>query len=145
MYKSPSQIFQAQFPGPFHYSRGVDGVDDTYDIYCNTTGRYVISNYFWVDSPALELEIRLICTALNTLVGKCEPPAIMSHERDRAMYLSHRPGPFLASPCECNMRGSGWDVVCLTTKQSVIASYASEHSARILSQAIATALGLLCQ
>lgn len=135
-----SKYFRKLFPGPFNYRRDEDGVDETYDIYCSTTGKHVISTYFWVDSLALELEIQVICAALNHPLKFNNKPMLDIHERDRLLYFGFCPGPFTISPCHCDMRGSGWDVVSESKQYSVITSYETPQIAQLIAQSIADAL-----
>ena len=54
--------FKKRFPGPFTYQRGVDGVDETFDTFCVTSGNHLVSTYFW-DAVELRENISAVVTA----------------------------------------------------------------------------------
>ena len=75
---SQSQIhnFQQLFPGPYSIQPGTNGVDATFDIYCQTTGEHIISTDYWYEEERAQRDAAVIAIALETMRHAPRRPAV---------------------------------------------------------------------
>lgn len=134
--------FLKRFPGPYDYQRGVDGVDETFDIVCVANGRYVISTYFWDEVQRNEAIASVVTSALNQRAGwygfVCQ-----SYAEHHDAFQQTYPGPYRVRRECCQGRGPLFTVYCTTTNESVIDSYGHDGEARLIANQISAALNAL--
>ena len=135
--------FKDKFPGPFCYLRGVDGVDETFDLNCIGTQKHLVSTYFWDAEERCRIITATVTAALNDIAGW--------HEYDALMFGSMIPpfkkmfsGPFTTRLDSCPGRGPYFDVYCTASQESVIHCYETSepYEAKQIAEHIANVLNV---
>jgi len=139
------QKFLKQYPGPFDYQRSADGVDDTFEVYCETTDAYIIAYHFWDNRIPAELTADSVCFALNTLAsGDTKTWTAEQLPLNNQFLQALYPGPYTTGFTECERMPSN-DVVCSRSKSVVIREYrrGDGKEAQMVVETIAAALNSL--
>ncbi len=63
--KTPADIFYAETPGPFSYRESTDGVDATFEVFCEYSGEPIVSIHYWTERLSAETKAWAIAQALN--------------------------------------------------------------------------------
>ena len=91
-----TQSFLKRFPGPYSFHPGTDGVDNTFDIYCLTTGSHIIAATYWYEVEQAELVAAVVTLALE-MSRQPDAQASTRPETDAKLKAFERqhPGPYL--------------------------------------------------
>lgn len=65
MSSSINTSFFERFPGPYWVEPGTDGVDDTFDIMCRSTGHRIIASTYWYEEEQAKLVADVVTLALE--------------------------------------------------------------------------------
>ena len=136
--------FSHQFPGPFDYRAGRDGVDNTFDVFCLTTDQWIISTHYWEERLQAELVARIVSNALNFVALDLDRDTIPSHLlRDLAQFQEEFLGPYVARREHCGYYGPLIEIACESTDACVLFAPAGpsvrmicRHVARCLNQLV---------
>ncbi|MFK7818105.1 MAG: hypothetical protein AB8G99_05270 [Planctomycetaceae bacterium] len=134
--------FLKRFPGPYAYSRGVDGVDETFDTHCVTTGNHLISTYFW-EAEKLREEVSVIVTAALNRQADWHGFIPSSFPQHWKSFRRRYPGPFAIGRDCCPGRGDFLDVYCTKSGESIIQSYGLDTESKLIANQIVAALNSL--
>jgi len=131
------RLFDVIYLGPFGYDEGRDGVDDTFDVFCLSRNKQVISTYYWNERERAELVAQVVSVALN----RRYPGTWVVHEGDCERFLNQFPGPYYFRSETCEYRGP-CELICSEgTEEAVIAAYeASKARAKLIATEITSAL-----
>jgi hypothetical protein len=89
------QTFLQRFPGPYSFEPGTDGVDNTFDIYCRTSGERIISACYWEARDAATLNATVLTHALEYSRLKTRNMRIsQSLQNALAKFATNYPGPY---------------------------------------------------
>ena len=146
--KRQTTKFLKRFPGPYGYYRSTDGVDDTFNVYCRSSRQDIISTYFWTQSPAYELIVRVVCAALSSLNSEysdmCDRYAAPLNRLESRAFVAMYPGPYSIGKFASNgFQPGGWEVLCQSSGNSVIyifdevGRFIVAHIADVLNQNLA--------
>ena len=142
MPQSRNRTFTNRFPGPFNYHCGRDGVDETFDVVCETTNQTVASSYYWYQRLPCELIARVISEALNASHRSKGQHDSISDESlsdlEIAMFRGMHFGPYRTTKLHCDYRGDGYEVVCKSSGNTVITIH--DRQDRMIARRIATVL-----
>ena len=115
-----AQFFQ-QYPGPFEYYLGSDGVDATFDVECMTADSHIISAHYWEEKVDAELVANCVTFALNMMsLGEDREWRTEELSSSVRQFQEAYPGPFGTIRCEGQYTAAN-NVICLSTRQTVIA------------------------
>lgn len=136
--------FLNRFPGPYDYQRGVDGVDETFDVVCVSKGRHVIFTYFWDEVQRCEQIASVVTSALNRQAGwyGFVPRSFEDHY---VAFQQTYPGPYSVRREFCPGRGPLQGVYCTTMEEAIIDSYGDDREARQIAMHVAMSLNALVE
>lgn len=131
--------FLKRFPGPFAYQPGSCGVDETFDLICESTQQFIIATHFWNERITSELITKVVCAALANVQGSNGDNTDASlSDLEEAAFLGMYPGPFTYGSFRHDFEGEGWEVLCHATGKSLI--HAHGDDTRFIAVHIADAL-----
>ncbi|MCC7336548.1 MAG: hypothetical protein IT422_15770 [Pirellulaceae bacterium] len=113
--------FLKEFPGPYDVRPSRDGVDDTFEIYCLTTGAFLAATYFWDAEQERYTEAMAVATALNYMFH--EELVFEDGLACLKNILNDRPSPYLLSRDACEYRGGCWQVTSKGSDTSILQCY----------------------
>ncbi len=124
-------------------------MDETFDILCLQSGRWIVSDYFWTQRRAAELTISVITHVLNCShpdSSGYEPFVEPLSETEIDAFFHKYPGPFEAKPMQCDYRGPGYEVFCRSMQRSVLTSfdYGFDGQAQLVANYVARLLNEYC-
>ncbi|MFK7735161.1 MAG: hypothetical protein AB8B50_03980 [Pirellulaceae bacterium] len=91
--------------GPFNILDSQDGVDATLNINCLTTGRWILSLYYWDldELPGKASTTRSIAAALNRSAGHSD--ALGPTNLEAFQFHRNYPAPFASTCVSCEYEG----------------------------------------
>ena len=140
--------FQRHYPGPFDYYAGSDGVDDTFEIHCLTSGEFVIAYHYWEAREEAERTIEIITALLNDSLGGNTAHHLQHISPNRRrQFVQNHPGPYFVKILYCEMEGILFGVTCRNTGKLVVSTNSrvsvirsctiARHIAALLNQTLA--------
>lgn len=141
--------FRRQYPGPFAWYDGSDGVDSTCDVICLATDQRIISTYYWDEAEEAGFITDIVATALNRFAVDLNWPVenFMEHvvRKELAEFFNEYPGPFNTQRDNCPNQGAVFNIYCETSGKPVIHrfNFDSINNARRVSKHVAKSLNNL--
>ena len=91
--------------GPFDFFDGSDGADDTLNIRCLSTDRWILALYYWglEELPSKVPIARAITTALNLQAEQFQPQGLTSMEW--SLFFTEYSAPFSVRKLMCEHEG----------------------------------------
>ena len=134
-----SKKFGKRFPGPFGYRPGEDGVDDTFDVSCMTTGEHIVSTYYWEEREHAELVAKVVTACLEIRRDEEHPLCSVSFD-EGYRFLQLYPGKIIVTPDECEGKGPFLDVKCSYNDSSIVQVYGTEPVDKLIADYLALAI-----
>ena len=87
--------FTSRYPGPYAVHPGTDGVDNTFDIICSSTGDRIIAATYW-EAEEEALLIACVVTLALEMARRAKRPTHFSHATKAKLnqFMSRHPGPY---------------------------------------------------
>lgn len=149
MSHSVFQSFLEQFPGPYSFQAGSCGVDDTFDVFCETSGEFIIASHYWEEKQAAKDDATIITLALLIARQVQHADAIIHLSEEVkaivAKFFAESPAPFAHRYHEHDF-DPGFEVV--SQSNGTIAAYVrprhrSNRVSKMVAASISYALGNL--
>ena len=115
--------FQKRYPGPFTYLEGRDGVDDTFDVLCLTSGQHLASTYYWKNRETALMHAATVSFALNAYLFDDDTALSLDEIGLLQQFLCQYPGPYRSQREFCDYRGPGYSTVSSPTGEHLISVY----------------------
>jgi len=117
-------------------------VDETFDVSCVTSGRHLVSTYFWEEVQLCEEIASVVMSALNR---QAEWHGFIPQKFEASWHSFRRrySGPYDVGKGCCPGRGDYLDIYCRTTGESIIHSYGLDSESKLIANQIAKSLNSL--
>lgn len=150
MSKSSFEAFLLKYPGPYSCHPGRDGVDETFEIYCDATHQYIYAAHYWEAKAEAKREALAVMLALEFVrrgfrLGQVEDVEMAKPPEVRE-FLAKHPAPYQCEFIESDF-DPGFEIQCSDddNKQAAYVrdGYHRHGDSRLVAEAIAYSLGLL--
>lgn len=128
--------FAKRFPGPYTFCSGNDGVDATFDVFCVTTNRHIVSTRYWEARDEAMLVAKVATAALEIRRDFDHPTFKLTFDEGARFQETFR-GPFSVISDVCEMSGPFFDIRCTRTGHSVIQVYGSAKTDKMIADYLA--------
>lgn len=141
--------FFDRFPGPFEIKKGIDGVDLTFDLYCQATQSFILNVGFSEDEKTAQVLAATYSIALNRVRPTAQTDVLPHEAMTVDQFLRTTPGPFYIefSPERSQPHGTRptWTVICDATGEAVVGieSEETDSNSQQLVSNVCSALNVL--